>query len=199
MLTYCCISEISLAEGSTKIPDLSLATTTPGKFPIVAVEIGFAETMDKLYRDAELLLHGSKGRIDLVILLKATETDRHHKSEYPWGETPERLEAMEHEELIAAMEKHYAAHNLQLVGKLSVAVLLYPKGRKTRPKRAVFSFAHPSPGQTPQTAPKIAIKERQFDFPVKEVQTALERGAAIEKTRRMLKHLTNARLLLSKG
>ena len=47
MLTYC-ISEVSLVDGSSKVPDISLTTNTFGEYPIVAVEIGFSETMDKL-------------------------------------------------------------------------------------------------------------------------------------------------------
>ena len=142
------------------------------------------------------MLNGSKGHIDLVILLKITETGQHTEQEYPWGETPERLSSMDHAGLVAAIDRHYATHNLRLVGKLSATVFLYPKGRKTRPKRAVF--AHPHPGQTHQKALKFAVKGHKFDFPAKEAHAALERGVASEKTRRVLKHLKDARLLLAK-
>lgn len=66
-------SDIKLLDGSSKVPDTALVTSTTGSYPIVAVEVGFTESLDKLYQDAEVLLRGSKGEIELVIILKVEE------------------------------------------------------------------------------------------------------------------------------
>ena len=193
-LTY--RSEIRLADGSSKVPDTVLTTNTLGAYPTIAVEIGFTESLDKLYRDAEVLLNGSRGRIELVILLKASETDQHAKSEYPWGESKDTLTNMNHDELVSTIEKYYVKNQLKLLGNISGHVFWCVWGRKTRPKRAIFSFSHP-PGQTAeQKNPlKVTIKGQGFRFPVRKVQIATERGIANEKTRRVFKWLNEASLL----
>ena len=193
-LTY--RSEIRLADGSSKVPDTILTTNTLGAYPTIAVEIGFTESLDKLYRDAEVLLNGSRGRIELVILLKASETHQHVKNEYPWGESEDTLTNMNHDELVSTIEKYYVKNQLKLVGNISVDVFSYAKDRKTRPKRAIFSFSQPA-GQTAEqkNPPQVTIKGQGFRFPVRKVQIATERGIANEKTWRVFKWLNEANLL----
>lgn len=141
-------------------------------------------------------MNGSGGRIELVILLKASETDQHVKNEYPWGESEDTLTNMDHDELVSTIERYYVKNQLKLVGNISVDVFSYAKDRKTRPKRAIFSFSQPA-GQTAEqkNPPQVTIKGQGFRFPVRKVQIATERGIANEKTRRVFKWLNEANLL----
>lgn len=80
-------AEVEVEDG-TKIPDAALVSDDISRqSPLAVVEVGFTETLDKLFNDAERLLRSS---CDLVILLKGFETEPHCKDEFPWGIEPSK-------------------------------------------------------------------------------------------------------------
>ncbi|KAL1969802.1 hypothetical protein VTN77DRAFT_7311 [Rasamsonia byssochlamydoides] len=73
--------------GSRKVPDGMIKRK--GEFyPVIALEVGVTETLEKLFEDAERLLRGSKGITQLVILVKITEVSTHPTDGYPWDQQP---------------------------------------------------------------------------------------------------------------
>ena len=73
-------------KSGTKVPDAALVShDIKRRYPLVVVEIGFAEILDKLFDDATRFISGSGGKIDAVILIKVFKANRHLKDEFPWG------------------------------------------------------------------------------------------------------------------
>lgn len=191
---------VMLVDGSSKVPDAALVTSPRGLYPIVAVEVGFSEPLEKLYHDAEVLLKGSRDWIELVIILKIYESGHYQRPSnvYPWDETVERLEAMSDEELASTIETYFVSNQLRIVGDLTVDVLLYPKSRKTRPRKPVYTFVHPRQSSDQALAPRppmVSIQGQKFRFPVRKVNLAIERGVAREEARRILDGIREAGLL----
>lgn len=191
---------IKLLDGSLKVPDAALVTNTFGSYPIVAVEVGFTETLDKLYEDAEVLLGGSKGRIELVIILKVKEDDHQHLGRaYPWGKTKGRLQVMTHENLVSTIEDYCVVNQVKTVGDLTVDTYLYSNNRKTRPRKPVYTFAYLDQSSSPQAQaeqpPMVSIKGQEFRFPSKKIKRAIEHGVARQKSYRVLNALGDAGLL----
>lgn len=187
-------------DGSSRVPDTALVTSTFGSYPIVVVEVGFTEPLDKLYQDAEALLWGSKGRVELVVILKVREDDHQHLgSVYPWGKTKERLQAMTHENLLSKIEDYCVVNKVKTVGDLTIDAYLYPKNRKTRPRKPVYTFAYADQSSSPQAQsekpPMVSIKGQEFRFPVKKIKEAVERGVARQKSYMVLNALGDADLL----
>ena len=64
---YCCVWELTYF--SNKEPDAGFCPDDNTGLPTIAVEVGYSETLDDLQFDARVLLEGSQGQIQLVILI----------------------------------------------------------------------------------------------------------------------------------
>lgn len=176
-------------EDGTKIPDAALVSNNISRrSPLAAVEVGYTETLDKLFNDAERLLRGS---CNLVIILKVFETESHRKDEFPWGIEPstiKNLQKLHHENKLApSILKFYDVNKLPLLGTLNVHVYLYPKGLRTRPTRPSYRLG--------QVGPKklwVRIKGQLFSLPIEALEDALENAACVEKNRRVYKLIQKA-------
>lgn len=65
-----------------------LFLTVTGKHAVIAVEVGWTETVEKLVADAERLINGTHNAIDVVILIKVYETKPIPETSFPGGFTP---------------------------------------------------------------------------------------------------------------
>src|SRR5438034_984010 len=74
----------------TKCPDAVLGNSELDE-PIIALEVGFSEPLEELFNDARRLLQGSKGRIQIVILIKIFENGRGKPMGPPWGLSEQEL------------------------------------------------------------------------------------------------------------
>ena len=188
--TYSLEAEVQLSGSSSKVPDAVLMPNTSARFPLAALEVGFTETLEQLYTDAEKLLQRSNGAIELVVLIKVTETERHVQNEYPWGSTSESLKNLSVDEVAGVIEAHFASKGLKLVGEMDVKIFLYGKFRKTRPCHPVHSFAYdPQTGQISGDSkpPQVIIKSCRFELPVEMLEKAIRNGVSHERTRREMR------------
>lgn len=168
-----CLPEADQLPGSSsKVPDAVLMANTLGDYPLVALEVGFTESLEELYVDAERLLQGSNGAIELVILIKVSEKDRHVQNEHPWGASPESLKKLGRNEIARLIDAYFVSNGLNVVGEMDVKVFLYGKHQKTRPRYPVHSFTYdPQTGQASGSAtrsggskpPQVTIKSCRFD------------------------------------
>lgn len=194
--TYSLEAEVQLSGSSSKVPDAVLMPNTSARFPLAALEVGFTETLEQLYTDAEKLLQRSNGAIELVVLIKVTEKERHVQNEYPWGSTSESLKNLRVDEVAGVIEAHFASKGLKLVGEMDVKIFLYGKFRKTRPCHPVHSFAYdPQTGHISRSAtrsgdsksPQVTIKSCRFELPVEMLEKAIRNGVSHERTRREMR------------
>jgi hypothetical protein len=63
---------------SSKVIDAGLTSSNVhDQFPLIAVEVGFTQPLEDLFDCAERLFRGSYKQIQLVIIVKIVETNRH--------------------------------------------------------------------------------------------------------------------------
>lgn len=190
-----------------KVPDTVLLSQAIGrKYPIVAVEIGWTESLEKLFEDAERLIHGTKQAIDIVILLRISEENRHTREEFPWGIYPHDIARLQElndaDQLAPVILEWYKSNNFALLGQLRVDIYWYPRTKKTRPTNPIYSFHHSisnssepngaftQPFNTGKTTFltkywKAKIEGRCFDLPLNALEQALRNGAILEQNKRV--------------
>ena len=181
-------AEVEVEDG-TKIPDAALVSDDISRqSPLAAVEVGFTETLDKLFNDAERLLRSS---CDLVILLKVFETEPHRKDEFPWGIEPStvaNLRKLHHQKKLApAILDYYDANGLPLLGNLDVHLYICPKGQKRRPTKPSYRLK-----QTGIKQLRVRIQGRLFNLPIESLEDALEKATRVERNRRIYKLIRKA-------
>lgn len=76
-------------------------------------------TLEKLYVDAKRLLQGSNGAIELVVLTKMSEKNRHVQNEHPWGESPKSLKKLGHDEIARVIDAHFVSNGLNVVREIT--------------------------------------------------------------------------------
>lgn len=197
-----------------KIPDAVLFShNIARKYPIIAVEVGWTEPVEKLFEDAERLIYGTRQGIDIVILLKVFEKERHARDEFPWGIHPydiTSLRAMnDANQLAPTILAWYKNNNLALLGQLDVHLYWYPRTRTTRPTipryRFHYSISEPSEPNgmftgTLNTAGSTSLSNnwqaeiggRSFELPVKALEQALQNGANAEQNERVYSMIKKA-------
>ncbi|KAL1982676.1 hypothetical protein VTN96DRAFT_986 [Rasamsonia emersonii] len=203
----CRQSEISLRDsenGTIKIVDACLMSSSLHKqFPLIAVEVGFTQPLADLFDDAERLFRGSYGKIQVVILIKIYETNRHNKNEFPWGiqaHDIDSLRTMDKAEALApAIEQWYHDQKLALIGDLEVQVCWYHRCRKSRPTPPIYEFKrHPhlrpplgsfvsnfkkGPGTYLDDKFRLELEGQRFTLPMKELEDGLCDSINREKNR----------------
>ena len=191
-----------------KVPDtVLLSQDIARKHPIVAVEIGWTEPVEKLFEDAERLIRGTKQGINIIILLKVSEKNRHTRNEFPWGIHPHDItrlkELNDANQLAPTILDWYKNNNFALLGQLYVDLYWYPRTRKTRPTKPIYHF-HYSTSDPPEpngafTQPfntarktlfltkewKAKIEGKSFELPTNALEQALRNGAILEQNKRV--------------
>lgn len=195
------IAGVALKNG-TKVPDAALVShDIKRRYPLVVVEIGFSETLDKLFDDATRLISGSSGKIDAVILVKVFEANRHLKDEFPWGIEQHDIASLreldESDSLAHQILFYYETRKLKLIGDLNAEIYWYPKTRKSKPTKPIYAFRN-DPQNTPNgsfTTSKhfgIEIGGNSFDLPVAELEREFSHGIAKERNGRISKLIQKA-------
>src|SRR5467141_3469934 len=133
--------------GSSKVIDAGLTSSNMhDQFPLIAVEVGFTQTLEDLFDCAERLFRGTYNQIQFVIIVKIFETNRHCGDQFPWGINPHDLNTLRNMDkaraLAPAIESWYDTNGLPIIGDLEVKVFWYPCDRKTRPTIPLYSFKH---------------------------------------------------------
>lgn len=190
-----------------KVPDTVLVSQDiRRKHPIIAVEIGWTEPVEKLFEDAERLIRGTKQGIDIVILLKVSEKNRHTRNEFPWGIYPHEImrlkELHDDNKLAPTILDWYKNKNFALLGQLYVDLYWYPRTRKMRPTNPIYHFYYsifdPSEPNGAFTQPfntarktfptkewKAKIEGKSFELPMNALEEALRNGAILEQNKRI--------------
>lgn len=134
--------------GTRKVVDAALISNSrTSPFPLIVVEVGFMQLED-LFDCAERLFQGTYREIQLVILVKIEEKNRHQGRESPWGilhNGVDILHDMDKSHTLApTIERFYEGtrNRLKIIGGLEVKVYWYPRDRKTRPTISVYSFKY---------------------------------------------------------
>lgn len=175
----------------------------------MAVEIGWSETLEKLFVDAERLINGTRKGIDVVILLKIYEKNPHTENEFPWGINPHDLHTLRRmnnkNQLAPMITKWFRDNDLALLGHIDVDLYWYPCTRKTRPSRPLYRFECPDITQSPpaqrtgnfSTTLKTGkgtflnrdmtanIEGQSFELPAKELEESIWKGARQEEKKRV--------------
>jgi hypothetical protein len=132
---------VELGDSATrKYPDahlVNLETT----YPLIAMEVGFTETLDDLFDDAEKYLHGCEGKVQLVIIMKihqdrATEP---RVEDYPWGLGDEAARSKP-SALVGPVVDWYRRHEKPLVRPMTAFVYLYSYDMTRRPRRPIWTY-----------------------------------------------------------
>lgn len=129
----CTLYEIFLDRDDKKIPDVVLFKAGE-HYPLVAVGVGFAEPLDKLFHDAERIMKGSWGRTALVIIVKVSESKQHTKDESPWGLASDHATLRKlylDDKLDLKIEAYYDKKGLNIISDLEAKVYIYPSTRKS--------------------------------------------------------------------
>lgn len=154
------------------------------KGPLACVEVGFTETLEKLFNHAERLLQSS---CDLVILIKVFEKDTHRADEFPWGINPANLQSLNHDGRLApAILNFYDAKNLLLLGTMDVHIYLCRKARPA-PKSPSYRL-----GQSGAKQLRVRLEGKLFSLPIEALEDALEEATRVEKKRRVYKLIKKA-------
>lgn len=105
--------------------------------PIIAVEVGFTQTLDSLFEEAERILNGCRDVVEVVILIKVYEDRRHTSDEFPWGiphNDRKSLQSLSDQNtLIPTIRDFYEEKGLPLLGDLRVDVHWYNRAGKHAP------------------------------------------------------------------
>ncbi|OJJ85540.1 uncharacterized protein ASPGLDRAFT_1514185 [Aspergillus glaucus CBS 516.65] len=165
----CTLYKIFLDRDDKKIPGVVLFKAGE-HYPLMAVGVGFAEPLDKLFYDAERIMKGSWGRTALVIIVKVSGSKQHTKDESPWG----------------LASDHATLHKLYLDNKLDLKIeAYYDKKGLNIISDLEAKYNCKSVEATSDKSPAITINGRSFDLPIKDLHEALRKGKADEKTRRI--------------
>ncbi|KAL1983750.1 hypothetical protein VTN96DRAFT_9922 [Rasamsonia emersonii] len=100
--------------------------------PVIAIDIGVSGPLDRLFKDAEKLLHGTEGYTQLVLLINIQE-DWKRVDVYPWGLTGQELRDWEEVELADWILEWHHAKGVPLVGEFKVTMYMYSKDMERRP------------------------------------------------------------------
>lgn len=122
-------AEVQLPGSSSNVPDAVLMPDTLDDYPL---EVGFTETLEELYVDAERLPQGTNGAIELVVLIKVVEKNRHVQNEHPRGGNPESVKKLGRNEIARVIDVHFVSKGLNVVGEMDVQAFLSGMHRETR-------------------------------------------------------------------
>ena len=182
------------------------------QFPLIAVEVGFTQTLEDLFDCAERLFRGTYNQIQFVIIVKIFETNRHCGDQFPWGINPHDLNTLRNMDkaraLAPAIESWYDTNGLPIIGDLEVKVFWYPCGRKTRPTIPLYSFKHDpqraftlgafsqifkkGQGTLLNQEFKLVLKGQTFSLPLGELENGLSESINKEKKARISKMIVKA-------
>lgn len=177
-------------KNNTKVLDAALVShDIKWRYPLVVVEIGFTETLDRLFNDATWPISGSSGKIDVVILIKVFEANRHLKDEFLWGIEQHNIASLweldESDSLAPQILSYYETWKLKVISDLNVEIYWYPKTRKSKPTKPIYVFWN-DPQNTPNGSFMmskhfgIEIKSNSFDLLVAELEHKFSHGIAKE-------------------
>ncbi|KAL4894174.1 hypothetical protein BDV59DRAFT_175950 [Aspergillus ambiguus] len=192
-----------------KTPDAALRHEEE-TYPIIAVEVGFTDTLDEMFDAARELFRHSHGVTQVVILLKIYEVGRVQLKGGPWGltETEIRAKAADRS-LPQAVVNWHKENNINVVGDLKVCLYVWGPERKHPPPNPIWEFkTGPSIGSSNEGLFRqnmrnpfldhdfrLKILGGSFPLPVERIREGLKKAINAEMVTRVIQYLYRHRYL----